>query len=764
MKYIKDLRAQVSVTTILPLVVAVSVVLSVGYLLLSKTPQVQALVYVPALITMASCLLYFWLVVLDNSRTKRQINEYLMLMNHPPPDVPKSEVPVGLHVGLQASLERIIALLEQSKEPQVVGGNKELMTSVCEVIDEGLKKHANTMHKANNQHIEYIVSTLNDIVSERLKPGIDAIVSELTKTNASLSHADKQTQASMLRLVNAITDLKTFMEDFERIGKPSTQGIDAIVSTLNGIVSERLKPGIDAIVSELTKTNASLSHADKQTQASILQLVNAITDLKTFMEDFERIGKPSTQGIDAQETCEKLIDRINSTIERQLDTLNDSAQAANLIRESAALLAETSSDVKGLTEGLVKSTYLQERLCVNFNGLFREIEGRSMLNAHEELKKFIDDIASSLSKTSESIDKQNTRLLEWTNNIDQHTNKLSAHSTIAHENLERLIPLINSAIEKQADTLNDSTHMVNLIRESAVLLAGASGDVRCLTEGLVKSSDSQERLYINFKDLFKEIEGISKLNTRLLAKEQVTFKELEGTIEKTLTNLVIQTDVFTVHTTEWLNRFINDVTSGLSKTSGSMDKQTTRLMEWTNIVDQQISKLSTQSTITQEGFKKLVSLINSAIEKQANTIEDSSRAVNLIKESAVLLVSASTGVKGLTDGLIKSADTQEKLYANFRDMLRDIEGKSTLNTQLLEQEKLTFKELEATIERLLSNLIKQTDIFTGRTTDGLSRFINDINSGLSGSVNGLRGVIHVQTELVDEISSVLVQLNDKLKG
>ncbi|KJU85448.1 membrane protein [Candidatus Magnetobacterium bavaricum] len=790
MRYIKDLRTQVSVVTIVPLIMAVSIVLGMGYLLLSKAPQVQALVYAPALIVMASCLLYFWLIIFDNNRTKRQINEYLMLMNHPPPDVRKSEVPESqFQTELQANLARIITLLEQSNEPPVGGGNKELVNSVREAIEEGLKKHATTMHKSNNQHIEYIVSILKDIVSEDIKPAIDAIVSELTRTNTAITQADNQSQTSMQQLVNAINDLKSFKDYI-------ITELARLPETLN-IKPTQYSEDIKAIIGQLQL----LPEQMRSTQTTLTTCLSAaINDIQCLYRDgFEHIGKLSTHSTIAYENLERLIPLIDSSIEKQADTLKESTHVVNLIRESAVLLAGASGDVRFFIEGLVKAADSQERLYINFNDLFKEIEGISKLNTRllekeqstfkelegtiektltnlviqtdvftvhttEWLNGFINDVTSGLSKTSDSMDKQTARLMEWTNSVDQHIGKLSTHSTIVHENLERLIPLIDSSIEKQADTLKESTHVVNLIRESAALLAVASGDVRLFIKGLVKAADSQERLYINFNDLFKEIEGISKLNTRLLEKEQSTFKELEGTIEKTLTNLVIQTDVFTVRTTEWLSRFINDVTSGLSKTSGSMDKQTARLMDWTNSVDQHISKLSTQSTITQDGFNKLVNLINSAIEKQARITENSSRAVNLIKESAVLLVSASTGVKGLTDGLINATDTQGKLYVSFNDMLREIEGKSTLNTQLLEQEKLTLKEIEATIERLLLNLVKQTDIFTGRTTDGLSRFINDINTGLSTSVNSLRGVIHVQTELVDEISSALVQLNDKLKG
>ncbi|MBF0590450.1 MAG: hypothetical protein HQL02_00025 [Nitrospirae bacterium] len=570
-----ELRTQISVATIVPLLLTVSIVIGVGYLMLNKSPQMQTLGYAPGLITLGSCLLYFWLVVFDNNRTKRQISQYLSSMNQPV-DRPKAEGQVEGQVEVRAHLERIITLLEQSNE-LARGGNKELMTAISEVVHDGLKKHATTILRSNNQHIEYMVSSIASIVSEHLKPGIDDIISELTRTNKTLRQSD-------------------------------TQGI----------------------------------------QTSIQQLVNAISDIKSFKDD---------------------------------------------LFVELARLAETLNVKQGEYDGEIKGIIGQLQL----------LPGQM-------------------------------------------------HSTYT-----QLATDLSAAI-------NDMRGIYTDARESTTSLAAASTDVRLLTAGLAKSTYSQERLCLSFNDLFKKVDDISILNTQLLEKEKNTIKALETTIEKTLTNLVIQTDIFTVRTTEGLNRFINDVTSGLSKTSGSIDNQNTRLIEWTNSIDQHISKLSTQNTTTQEGFKKLIALINSAIEKQANTLGNSSKAVNLIRESAVLLLTASADVRLITEGLVKSTDIQERLGVNFNNLLKEIEAKGIRNSQLLEKEINTFNALEDTIERLLSNLVTQTDAFTGRTTEGLNRFINDITSGLSGSVNGLRGVINIQTELVDEISSTMVQLNDKLKG
>ncbi|MBF0537074.1 MAG: hypothetical protein HQL03_02350 [Nitrospirae bacterium] len=574
-----ELRTQISVATIVPLLLTVSIVIGVGYLMLNKSPQMQTLGYAPGLITLGSCLLYFWLVVFDNNRTKRQISQYLSSMNQPV-DRPKAEGQVEAQVEgqveVRAHLERIITLLEQSNE-LASGGNKELMTAISEVVHDGLKKHATTILRSNNQHIEYMVSSIASIVSEHLKPGIDDIISELTRTNKTLRQSD-------------------------------TQGI----------------------------------------QTSIQQLVNAISDIKSFKDD---------------------------------------------LFVELARLAETLNVKQGEYDGEIKGIIGQLQL----------LPGQM-------------------------------------------------HSTYT-----QLATDLSAAI-------NDMRGIYTDARESTTSLAAASTDVRLLTAGLAKSTYSQERLCLSFNDLFKKVDDISILNTQLLEKEKNTIKALETTIEKTLTNLVIQTDIFTVRTTEGLNRFINDVTSGLSKTSGSIDNQNTRLIEWTNSIDQHISKLSTQNTTTQEGFKKLIALINSAIEKQANTLGNSSKAVNLIRESAVLLLTASADVRLITEGLVKSTDIQERLGVNFNNLLKEIEAKGIRNSQLLEKEINTFNALEDTIERLLSNLVTQTDAFTGRTTEGLNRFINDITSGLSGSVNGLRGVINIQTELVDEISSTMVQLNDKLKG
>ncbi|WP_040336411.1 hypothetical protein [Candidatus Magnetobacterium casense] len=1113
MKHIRNLKAQASVATIVPMLLAVSIIFGMGYLLLSKTPHVQALVYVPALITLGSCVLYFWLTVLDNNRTKQQISEYLRLMNHYPPSGMESQVQAESETDaetdaqtnlayVQANLETIIALLEQSNRLAASAVNKELILSVRETIDEGLKKHANTIHQSNSQHVEYIISSINEIFFTNLKPGIDAIVCGLNSTD------DKQTdsQTTIQQLVSAIDGMKSFKDDivtelaklpealnatplqysqdikavieqlqllpeqmrstytklttylssaineiqglyadgFEQISKLSahstmtqenfeklierintaiekqldtfndtvqaahlvnetasvlattssdirlltdgllkeTEGISKLNSQLlekqqstfrefqdvtekvlinlvhqadafTGRTTEGLRQFIDDIVSSLSKTAGTMenqrtrllewtdsidqhmgklsthsaltqenferlmigitSAIDKQAdtlkdsaqvvglikesvtllattsgdislltdglvkstdshdrlyvsfndlfketegisklnsqlfekhQATFKELEGTIekvltnlvhqadvftgrtTDgLRQFIDDIvsslskttntmenqhtrllewtnsidQHVGKLSIHSALTQENFERLMAIITNAVDKQADTLKDSAQVVERIKESADLLATASGDVRLLADGLVKSTDSQQRLCVNFNDLFKETEGISKLNSQlfekhqatfkeledtiekvmtnlvhqadvftgrttDGLKQFIDDIASSLSKTVGTVENQHTRLLEWTISIDQHVGKLSTHSVLTQENFERLMAGITNAVDKQADTLKDSARVVGLIKESAALLAIASGDVRLLTDGLAKSTGSQEQLCVNFNDLFKEIEGISKLNSRLLEKQQSTFKELEGTIEKVMTNLVVQTDVFTARTTDRLKQFIDDITSNLSKTSGSIDSQTAKFMDWTSSIDQHISKLSAQHTVSQDGLKQLINLINSSIERQNNTLEKSSKLVSLIKESAVLLATASTGVKHLTEGLIKSADTHEKLYANFNSLLKEADGKSKLNTQLLEHERDTFKELAATVERLLFNLVKQTDVFTGRTTDGLTRFINDINAGLSESVSSLRGVIHVQTELVDEISSTLVQLNDKLKG
>ncbi|MBF0608403.1 MAG: hypothetical protein HQL61_12740, partial [Magnetococcales bacterium] len=438
MKHIRDLKAQASVAIIVPMLLAVSIIFGMGYLLLSKTPHVQALVYVPALITLGSCVLYFWLTVLDNNQTKQQISEYLRLMNHHPSSGMESQVQAESDAEaesdaqtnlayLQASLETIIALLEQSNRLAAGAVNKEVILSVCETIDEGLKKHVNTMHRSNSQHVEYIISNINEIFFTNLKPGIDAIVCGLNRTD------DKQTdsQSTIRQLVSAIDGMKSFKDD---------------------------------IVVELAKLPEALNAIPLQYSQ----------DIKSVIEQLQ-------------------------------------------------LLPEQ-----------MRSTYT--KLTTYLSSAINEIQGL------------------------------------YADGFEQ-ISKLSAHGTMAQENLEKLIERINAAIEKQLDTFNDGARAAHLVSETASALATTSADIRLLTDGLIKSADSHERLCVNFNDLFKETEGISRLNSQVLEKQQSTFREFQDAIEKVLTNLVHQTDVFTGRTTEGLRQFIDDIVSSLSKTSGTMENQ-----------------------------------------------------------------------------------------------------------------------------------------------------------------------------------------------
>ncbi len=763
MKHIRDLKAQASVAIIVPMLLAVSIIFGMGYLLLSKTPHVQALVYVPALITLGSCVLYFWLTVLDNNQTKQQISEYLRLMNHHPSSGMESQVQAESDAEaesdaqtnlayLQASLETIIALLEQSNRLAAGAVNKEVILSVCETIDEGLKKHVNTMHRSNSQHVEYIISNINEIFFTNLKPGIDAIVCGLNRTD------DKQTdsQSTIRQLVSAIDGMKSFKDDI-------VVELAKLPEALNAIPLQ-YSQDIKSVIEQLQLLPEQMRSTYTKLTTYLSSAINEIQGL--YADGFEQISKLSAHGTMAQENLEKLIERINAAIEKQLDTFNDGARAAHLVSETASALATTSADIRLLTDGLIKSADSHERLCVNFNDLFKETEGISRLNSQvlekqqstfrefqdaiekvltnlvhqtdvftgrttEGLRQFIDDIVSSLSKTSGTMENQRTRLLEWTDSIDQHMDKLSCHSALTQENFERLMAGITSAVDKQADTLKDSAQVVGLIKESVALLATVSGDISLLTDGLIKSMDSHDRLYVSFNDLFRETEGISKLNSQLFEKHQATFKELEGTIEKVLTNLVHQADVFTGRTTEGLRQFIDDIVSSLSKTSGTMENQRTRLLEWTDSIDQHMDKLSCHSALTQENFERLMAGITSAVDKQADTLKDSAQVVGLIKESVALLATVSGDISLLTDGLIKSMDSHDRLYVSFNDLFRETEGISKLNSQLFEKHQATFKELEGTIEKVLTNLVHQADVFTGRTTDGLRQFIDDIVSSLS---------------------------------
>ncbi|MBF0338866.1 MAG: hypothetical protein HQL05_13680 [Nitrospirae bacterium] len=766
MKHIRNLKAQASVATIVPMLLAVSIIFGMGYLLLSKTPHVQALVYVPALITLGSCVLYFWLTVLDNNRTKQQISEYLRLMNHYPPSGMESQVQAESETDaetdaqtnlayVQANLETIIALLEQSNRLAASAVNKELILSVRETIDEGLKKHANTIHQSNSQHVEYIISSINEIFFTNLKPGIDAIVCGLNSTD------DKQTdsQTTIQQLVSAIDGMKSFKDDIvtELAKLPEalnatplqySQDIKAVIEQLQ-LLPEQMR-------STYTKLTTYLSSA-----------INEIQGL--YADGFEQISKLSAHSTMTQENFEKLIERINTAIEKQLDTFNDTVQAAHLVNETASVLATTSSDIRLLTDGLLKETEgiskLNSQLLEKQQSTFREFQDvteKVLINlvhqadaftgrTTEGLRQFIDDIVSSLSKTAGTMENQRTRLLEWTDSIDQHMGKLSTHSALTQENFERLMIGITSAIDKQADTLKDSAQVVGLIKESVTLLATTSGDISLLTDGLVKSTDSHDRLYVSFNDLFKETEGISKLNSQLFEKHQATFKELEGTIEKVLTNLVHQADVFTGRTTDGLRQFIDDIVSSLSKTASTMENQHTRLLEWTDSIDQHVGKLSIHSALTQENFERLMAIIVSAIDKQANTLKDSAQVVERIKESADLLATASGDVRLLADGLVKSTGSQERLYINFNDLFRETEGISKLNSQLFEKHQATFKELEGTIEKVLTNLVHQADVFTGRTTDGLRQFIDDIVSSLSKTTNTME---NQHTRLLEWTNSI----------
>ncbi|MBV6340552.1 hypothetical protein [Candidatus Magnetobacterium casense] len=783
MKHIRDLKAQASVAIIVPMLLAVSIIFGMGYLLLSKTPHVQALVYVPALITLGSCVLYFWLTVLDNNQTKQQISEYLRLMNHHPSSGMESQVQAESDAEaesdaqtnlayLQASLETIIALLEQSNRLAAGAVNKELILSVCETIDEGLKKHANTVHRSNSQHVENLISNITEIFFTNLKPGIDAIVCGLNRTD------DKQTdsQSTIRQLVSAIDGMKSFKDDI-------VVELARLPEALNAIPLQ-YSQDIKSVIEQLQLLPEQMRSTYTKLTTYLSSAINEIQGL--YADGFEQISKLSAHGTMAQENLEKLIERINAAIEKQLDTFNDGARAAHLVSETASALATTSADIRLLTDGLIKSADSHERLCVNFNDLFKETEGISRLNSQvlekqqstfrefqdaiekvltnlvhqtdvftgrttEGLRQFIDDIVSSLSKTSGTMENQRTRLLEWTDSIDQHMDKLSCHSALTQENFERLMSGITNAVDKQADTLKDTTQVVERIKESVALLATASGDISLLTDGLIKSMDSHDRLYVSFNDLFRETEGISKLNSQLFEKHQATFKELEGTIEKVLTNLVHQADVFTGRTTDGLRQFIDDIVSSLSKTAGTMENQHARLLEWTDSIDQHMGKFSTHSALTQENFERLMSGITNAVDKQADTLKDSAQVVGLIKESVALLATVSGDISLLTDGLVKSTDSHDRLYVSFNDLFRETEGISKLNSQLFEKHQATFRELEGTIEKVLTNLVHQADVFTGRTTDGLRQFIDDIVSSLSKTTDTME---NQHTRLLEWTNSI----------
>ncbi|MBF0345331.1 MAG: hypothetical protein HQL06_14010 [Nitrospirae bacterium] len=1073
MKHLESLKTVYSFAKLMLIILVFSTVFGVGYLLLNLRTQIQPLVYIPGLIILASSMFYFWLVVFENELTKRQIDEYFKLMNPP----------LDSESGVKVSLERIISLIEQSNE-MARGKEGNLVTSIREAIHEGLKKHATTIHRSNNQHIEYIVSSFNSILSDNLKPLIEGLTSELSKANTNLKHTNSETfHASIEHIVNAVNEVRLFKEvmntEVVKIEETFNERYNVLLSDFKVVMTEFLEKHenygsvfYDRLINQIAKneavrydTGVSLTNELSSTISAFLQEIgNKINELltglstvdltrpgeydikthtineqlqllpeqirstttelitylsatvnnmqKTYVDGFENITNringllnslelstneinnkyqlsikeitngmtATTNNMDTQSakfvqwtnTISEYINNLTShnaimlvnfkdlindfvnAIDKQAHTLENSNNAANLIKDSTVLLLTASSDVRLLADGLVKTKDSQEKLYDSFNSLLNEVmktevvkieetfnerynvllsdfkvvmteflekhenygsvfydrlinqiakneavrydTGVSLTNElsstisaflqeignkinelltglstvdltrpgeydikthtiNEQLqllpeqirstttelitylsatvnnmqKTYVDgfenitnringllnslelstneinnkyqlsikEITNGMTATTNNMDTQSAKFVQWTNTISEYINNLTSHNAIMLVNFKDLINDFVNAIDKQAHTLENSNNAANLIKDSAVLLLTASSDVRLLADGLVKTKDSQEKLYDSFNSLLNEAENRTMLDTQLLEREKKTIKELEAVIERILTGLTTQTDLFTVRTTEELNRFIKDLSSGLSTsvsglinslelntteinnkyqlsikeitnsmttTTISLDKQNTKLSEWTSRISEYISKLSTHSTITQDGFKSLISRISNAIEKQAYTLENSDKAVSLIKDSAVLLTNASTDVKLLTDGLVRTKDSQEKLYISFNNLIKEIESRKVHNIQLLEREKVAFKELEGIIERILTNLVKQTDEFTVRTTEDLNKFINDIAYGLSGSVSGLRGVVSVQTELVDEISSTLVKLNDKLKS
>ncbi len=415
---------------------------------------------------------------------------------------------LGTFLGLGLALNKASAILTESASglANIDGVMANLMAMM-----EGL----GTKFKASTWGIIGFITlkawhSWNGYEESRLRWCIEKVKQELDTRRIEEGQLKANVNENLIQAINGIGG--QLSQEISKLGKSSQQGNDAL--------SSLIQVGTDAnsILKEVSDTSKSGSDSVGHVAATVLQLQNIVTELKSDSSDI----KATVNNISTQAGASNiLLEGINESSAVMSQSLSEFSESTNVnigkMGNSAAKMADASSSVSTASESLI----------LTIDG-FKDSVAEVMGIMKNDLSQTISDMSESFGHSMGGISEN---LTQATGNISTAVDKLSVS---VEATMDSVKGSISDSVSIQTKAHAQFATTSEVLSEQVVSMTGLIEDLReRILSGLKAVAESGKQV----RSLNNRYESSSEMVEELINRMNEQASILEGKLQLMTTSI-----------------------------------------------------------------------------------------------------------------------------------------------------------------------------------------------------------------------------------
>lgn len=487
-------------------------------------------------------------------------------------------------------------------------------------------------------------------------------------------------------------------------------GLTDIKNTVNIVYFDNLKSQLEQLQDSIT--NRLASTINDVLSDSMNQIINSfssvVIEIKEAVSELKNLKQESSASL-----IEKLIQELNASMERMQKEISNAilGSAGGAIDDLAKNLSEASSCLSGIENTFETFMYKMQEQMGSYSKERDDAIQIVIKEVLEKLSGFMEDLnfkISNLVGQLNEFDSQRNNELE--NNLNKITEKISLV-------LEQVGNSNNQVAGKTSEVINDLDNCVKNIH---------SGVNNSLEHNL---SFISEKVSGILNDINNQTQQINEANRQAIESITSNFVGVNNLVKSTLEDQNLKLNIWTDKIKEYLDRNI----------------------------DNQLE--------AEEIFKQVVNGLYQALEKQKNVVSENTKLADSIGVSARELGDSSSKLYAASGSIEKSLETSKEtqnvskqLFDNFNQVNEELKKKIKENIDLWQKERDTFKEIESSVDKLISSLGETIEKYTTGTKHAQDKFLQDFVLQTTNIINSLNTVVTEQKEVLDEITDSIGEI------